>query len=524
MGFRIGDEWKAELNIKAGALAEGFAAMGTDALVAGRPIHQPITTNAQIDEAFDTITYGKGGHVVAMIAGYMGDTRFRDGVRRYMAAHKYGSATSQDFFAAMAEAAGDPRIVPAMQSFTDQQGVPLVTFSGGQQGRYRVSQSRYARLGASAPQTRWGVPLCLRRFEGAQQCQLLTDQAMDLVLPGKGALIPNAGGTGYYRFELPPREWDRLIRQAGRLPGGEALALDDSLLASFRAGRASAAQLVALARELAKNPDSYASDAGVDSLDSLARAGMLDAAATKGYHRLLVRLYAPRLKALGFDPRQGVYASEDPERSQQREQIVWRLAGTARDPQLRQRLIDAARAWLAGDSKALDPAWYATALAAWIDQGGLPAAQDLAKRAIASQDPLLRPQALDAVAGSGSPAIGRWVLDSFKDEGLRSSERLGLVRTVISTAGTRDLGFDWLKGHFEELRKGGGIFFAARLPGMVAGFCSAARADEIAALLRPQLAGKTGALELERTIERVRACGLLKDARSAEASAALKGE
>ena len=80
--------------------------MNTDALVAGRPIHQPIPTNAQIDEAFDTITYGKGGHVVAMIAGYMGDERFRDGVRRYMAAHMYGSATSTQFFAAMAEAAG----------------------------------------------------------------------------------------------------------------------------------------------------------------------------------------------------------------------------------------------------------------------------------------------------------------------------------------------------------------------------------------------------------------------------------
>ena len=425
---------------------------------------------------------------------------------------------------AMAEAAGDPRIVPAMQSFTDQQGVPLVTFSGGTDGKFHVSQSRYARLGTQAPDSRWGVPLCLRRSQGAAQCQLLTDAATDVTLPGKGALIPNAGGTGYYRFELPPEEWDKLIREAGKLPGGEALALDDSLLASFRAGRASAAQLVASARELAKNPDSYASDTGVDSLDTLARAGMLDQAAIKGYHRLVQRLYGPRLSAMGFDPQVGAYAKEDPERSQQREQIVRRLAGTARDAKLRQRLIDATRAMLAGDAKALDPAWYDTALSAWIDQGGLPAAQDLARRALASQDPLFRPQALEAVAGSGSPAIGRWVLDSFKDDGLRSSERLGLIRTVVSTAGTRDMGFDWLKGHFDDLTKGGGIFFAARLPGMVGGFCSAARADEIAALLRPQLAGKTGALELERTIERVRACGLLKDARSAEASAALKRE
>ena len=150
MGFRIGHEWRPDLNIRAGALAEGFGAMNTDALVAGRAIHQPIETNAQIDEAFDSITYGKGGHVVAMIAGYMGDTKFRDGVRRYMAAHRYGNATSGDFFRAMAEVSGDPRILPAMQSFTDQQGVPLVTFAPDGKGGYSVTQSRYARLGGGA--------------------------------------------------------------------------------------------------------------------------------------------------------------------------------------------------------------------------------------------------------------------------------------------------------------------------------------------------------------------------------------
>jgi hypothetical protein len=45
------------------------------------------------------------------------------------------------------------------------------------------------------------------------------------------------------------------------------------------------------------------------------------------------------------------------------------------------------------------------------------------------------------------------------------------------------------------------------------------KSDEIAALLRPKLAGKTGALDLERTVERVRSCGVLKAARAAEVSA-----
>ena len=45
MGYRIGDAWDPSLNIRAGAIAEAFTAMDTDALLAGRPIHQAIATN-----------------------------------------------------------------------------------------------------------------------------------------------------------------------------------------------------------------------------------------------------------------------------------------------------------------------------------------------------------------------------------------------------------------------------------------------------------------------------------------------
>ena len=504
MGFRIGNEWRPELNIKAGALAEGFTAMRTDALVAGRAIHQPIPTNAQIDEAFDSITYGKGGHVVAMIARYMGDDKFRAGVRSYMAAHRYGNATSTDFFAAMAQVSGDLRIVPAMQSFTDQQGVPLVTFTPGPKGSFRVTQSRYAMLGANAPAEHWGVPLCVRRAAGVKQCQLLAATTGTVTLRGSGPIIPNVGGTGYYRFELPARDWDQLIAIAGQLPGGEAQALADSLYASFRAGRASPDQLIAGAQQLTLNPDSYASKAEMDTLEILANAGIFSPAGEAGYRHLIERIYRPKLKAMGFTPRTAAYAGEDPEKSQQREQTVEQLALTARDPVLRGQLGSAGRAYLAGDSAALDPAWFGAAFSVILDEDGLAGAKKLAERGLASQDPLLRPAALYSVAGSGNPDIANWVLSSFSDARLRRSERLGLVRAVISEKGTRDMGFEWLKVHFDELANGGGgIFFTAGLPRTVGGYCSAARADEIAALLGPRLAGKTGSLELARTIERV---------------------
>jgi aminopeptidase N len=523
MGFRIGHEWRPDLNIQAGALAEGFSAMNTDALVAGRAIHQPIETNAKIDEAFDSITYGKGGHVVAMIAGFMGDVKFRDGVRRYMKAHENGNATSADFFGAMAETSGDPRILPAMQSFTDQQGVPLITFNPDGKGGYSVTQSRYARLGVTAPAVKWGVPLCVRMTLGKRQCQLL-DTASGTVKPiGRGALVPNAGGTGYYRFELPAKAWDALIALGSRLPGGEALALDDSLYASFLAGRATAAQQVAGAMQLAANPDSHVSEAGIGSLNWYFRMGLLDAAGEDGYRRLIRQFYGPRVKTMGFTPKAGAYAGEDPEKSELRNQAVAMLAGTGQDPALRQQLADAARAYLAGDKTALDAAWFGTAFRIVIEQGGLPAAKSLVETGLGSQDSLFRSAALSAVSGSGKEDIAHWLMNEFDDARLRRNERQGFIRGVVGTKGTRDWGFAWLQTNYDKLSaSGGGIFFASRLPGMVGGYCSVQKADEIAAFLRPKLAGKTGALELERTVERVRSCGILKDARGAELSAEFK--
>ena len=116
MGYRIGNEWRPELNIGVGALGEGFSAMNTDALVVGRPIHQAITQNSEIDSAFDGITYGKGGQVVAMIAAYLGDEKFKQGVRLHLRRHAYGNATSEQFFGAIADAAHDPKVLTAFKS------------------------------------------------------------------------------------------------------------------------------------------------------------------------------------------------------------------------------------------------------------------------------------------------------------------------------------------------------------------------------------------------------------------------
>ncbi|MGK4422228.1 M1 family aminopeptidase, partial [Klebsiella pneumoniae] len=81
------------------------SAMRLDAFKTTHPIVQRIRTVDEANQAFDAITYQKGEAVLAMLEAYAGENTWRDGIRAYMAAHKFGNSHTADLWAAV-EAAG----------------------------------------------------------------------------------------------------------------------------------------------------------------------------------------------------------------------------------------------------------------------------------------------------------------------------------------------------------------------------------------------------------------------------------
>jgi hypothetical protein len=519
MGYRIGNEWRPELNIGVGALDEGFSAMNTDALKVGRPIHQPITDNSQIDSAFDSITYGKGGQVVAMIAAYLGDEKFQAGVRLHLKRHAYGNASSEQFFQSIADAAHDPKVLAALKSFVDQPGVPVVDVRRDG-GKLVLTQSRYAYLGTTLVSESWTIPFCMR-VDAAKQCTLIDGKSATLAAPASGTIMPNVGGTGYYRFTLSPADWQALIAQSASLPAGEAIATTDSLWAAFRADKAPAAWLFDEARAMAANPDATASIDGGSRIAGLRLRGLI-AADSQDYRSFMAATYTPRLKALGFDPKAGAYANEDPGKQNLREQLVGLVAGGAKDAVTRATLKAAADKYLAGDKDALDPAFLGDALGVAVDDGGLDAAKKMVEVALSTEDPNLRSAALGAAASSGKPDIAKYLL-GITDPRLRTYDRIGLIGGLARTAGTRDLTTDWILANYDKLlASGNGVFITSRLPQMVSVQCGADQATRIDAVLGPKVrAANAGVLDYERTLELIRNCGVLRDAKGAEITAAL---
>ncbi|WNO52464.1 M1 family metallopeptidase [Stakelama saccharophila] len=520
MGYRIGNEWRPDLNIGTNAIEEAFEAMDIDALKAGRPIHQKITRDADINSAFDSITYGKGGQVVAMIAAYMGDAEFQKGVRLHLKRHAYGNATTEEFFQSLADAAQDPRVLSAMKSFVDQQGVPVVTFHHAN-GKLMASQKRYSYLGTQVAPETWSIPLCIRHGE-ERNCTLMDKRQTLVRAPGTGAIMPNAGGTGYYRFDLDPADWDALIAAAPKLVPGEALALTDSLWADFYAGSGSAERLIALTHAMAANPDSNAAVDNGNRLVELAGHGMISDAAMPAYRRLLIDTYAPLYEKLGFDPADGAYADENPDTQELRRAVVGLMAGAAQDEEVQARLAEATNAYLAGNAEALAPGYLRRGLGVLVERNDLDFAKSLADKALSSDDSEFREAALAAIGGSGKADIGRWLLEDFDDARLRKTEKLDLIGDLAGNGDTRKLAADYMIAHFDRIAKDAGIFAALRIPAFFSGSCSVAQADALEQALRPKFeAAGVGMLGFDRTIEKIRTCARLKTALSGDVSKAL---
>ena len=192
----------------------------------------------------------------------------------------------------------------------------------------------------------------------AFQCDITDRDQVDAALAAAESklgpidiLVNNAGWDIFKPFtKTVPAEWDKLIASADTLSGNEALAVADSLKASFQAGRSSVRQLGALAKKLVRNPDSHAFDSAIDGLEALRAAGLFDDKAQAAYSRFVAKLYRPELAKLGLDLKAGAYAGEDAERVLRRAVTVSAIGGVARDPAIRKQMAGAAKAFLAGEA------------------------------------------------------------------------------------------------------------------------------------------------------------------------------
>ena len=125
---------------------EYSSALNDDALRSTHSIQMPIKAKHDIGQNFDTISYEKGGSVLRMIKGYLGDDIFMAGLQLYISRHAYGNAKTKDLWQALEDASGKP-VRKIMESWISQPGYPLLEISEKNENEVVVRQHRFLSSG-----------------------------------------------------------------------------------------------------------------------------------------------------------------------------------------------------------------------------------------------------------------------------------------------------------------------------------------------------------------------------------------
>ncbi|GGM70183.1 leucyl aminopeptidase [Thermogymnomonas acidicola] len=184
------------------------ALMG-DALRSSHPIQADVKDPSEIAQIFDEISYGKGASILRMIESFIGEEKFRDGIRNYLKEHMYGNARGSDLWNSLEKASGKP-VTRIMEAWIREKGYPVLTVSRNGDSLH-VSQKQFLLLN-DVTDRRYPVPITVVR-EDRVESVLLEGRETQIGFMGFRKL--NHMNTGFYRSLYADELLDHVLKHAG---------------------------------------------------------------------------------------------------------------------------------------------------------------------------------------------------------------------------------------------------------------------------------------------------------------------
>jgi len=282
-------------------------AMALDAAASTHPVVRHVETVEQAAQAFDAITYEKGEAVIRMLEGWIGPDAWRGGVRRYIKAHAYGNAVSDDLWRSMESAAPDKPVTAIAHDFTLQSGVPLIRVDEAScrngDTEVRLTQAEFTKDRPHKTPLRWRVPVTAQTLGGASARMLVSGGDVNFSVPGCGTLVVNAGQRGYYRTLYAPAPFGAIRRGADRLDPVDALGVLGDTYALGLAGLQPVTDFLDLATAMPTDADPYLWAAITGKLGELNAYYRGDAARQAAFQRFAIARLSPVFRRIGWEPR-----------------------------------------------------------------------------------------------------------------------------------------------------------------------------------------------------------------------------
>jgi aminopeptidase N len=498
------------------AASSAIGAMKLDSLASTRAIREPITDNSEIRNAYDSITYSKSLGVIHMVDHYFSAERFRPALGRYIETFADGVADSPEFYRIIGVETQTPALTETFRSFVEQKGVPQLDFvphcDDDSQLSMTIQQTRYKPLGSpiASIEQQWNIPICLRTDTGSPHCLMLTEAKQTVNLPGTACptwILPNARGSGYYRWNLPELEWRALVQNFADLTPVEALSVIDSAFAAFEAGGLPEDILLQIVRQSSMAQQRQIVVAPLEYLRKYSR-NYLASTDQPTFLLFSQALYQPVLNRIA--------TSATSDEQLLRSELLSFMASTAKDPAARGQLLEMAHAFTGfereQDSQALNSDLYTSALTVAIQDSDEEFLPHLLKFREELDDPLFENASANAIGSIINADQLGLVHDVALGDQLGPREVFGLLAHAIAEPELRKQQWQWLQDNFAVVIARIPEQWRRFTPALGSSFCSKKRLKEL-----QQLFASHGDLvpghkrRLAQTEEQIQLCMALRE-------------
>jgi aminopeptidase N len=501
MGDKMVDRWHPGTHELVNAVRDKVRAMEEDALASAPKIRNPIKSTDDLGAWNPLIIYDKSKAVLTMVERWIGEDAFRDGVRRYIKKHEWGSVTASDLYEALGEVSGGRNVAEVMESFTEQSGVPSVSAqlvcARDAVPSVQLRQREYRTLDrAQSSEKLWRIPVCVTFDAGAKvggACTLLGGAETKVDLPlAPGSRCPsifyaNQDEQGYYRVAFDRADLGRLTGAAlTRLTERERYGLLSNAWAQVWSGDIALRDYLDLLPRFQKDTSVLVWGRIFDALRDADRIAMTDAV-RPAFAKWVRDLVGPIARRTGWIARKG----EAEDTTLLRASALSVLGTLGEDSATLAQARRTTEAWLANPAGTDgDMARMAVQIAAKHGDSNL--FDRLVTTLKGAKTPDTRTICVPGLASFDDPALAERALDLALDGTIKDQGLARLLHGFASRPATRDVLFTWLEKHAEALGKIASPQLLGDLPRFAAATCDPARVESVQALFDARLRSVEG--------------------------------
>ncbi len=302
---------------------------------------------------------------------------------------------------------------------------------------------------------------------------MLTPETTTLKVPNAHIFFANAGGKGYYRTAYTPADYTALASQVeSALSPTERISLIGDEWAQVRANKATVGDYLNLVAAVKDDPNANVVSSALDGLgavDSRIASTPEEKDALDTWFR---QTFAPEYAKLGTPA-----DSDTPDKKQLRA-LLFAALGAARDPQILAEARELSAKYLVNPD-AVDPDIAQTALQITARNGDATLFNRLQKISETSTNPEIQIGALHLLAMFEDPALAKRALEYAVSDKVRNQDAAIQLSISLDMDKNRELAWNFIRTHWDEVKKEFTPEMGSLLVGATSTFCSASDRDEV---------------------------------------------